>query len=133
MNNVFDMIVNYLQNNQELKDSINSFHFLELSNDASYPAILMKNQAQNYHMSIYEKLSNIEMIVNLTLLDDSYDEIQFLDLYNNLGDFLKAFVLRDKKIEIIGNCKYTSKVKKDDIFQGNFKINVRIFFVQANI
>ena len=81
MENIFEMIVNHLIKNPDLKNSINSFHFLDLSNDVSYPAILMKNKAQNYNLTIYEVSSNIEIIIELLLFDGSYDEIQFLNLY----------------------------------------------------
>ncbi len=129
MNDIFDRLVNYLTKDENLKNSINSFHFLELSNDVSYPAILIKNKSQNYNLQIYEKLSNIEMKINLILLDDSYDEIQFLNLYDKIINLLMSFVLMDEKIQIIGNCVPTSQVKKNEIFQGNFEIDIRIFFL----
>ena len=129
MNDIFDRLVNYLTKDENLKNSINSFHFLELSNDVSYPAILIKNKSQNYNLQIYEKLSNIEMKINLILLDDSYDEIQFLNLYDKIINLLMSFVLIDEKLQIIGNCVPTSQVKKNEIFQGNFEIDMRIFFL----
>ena len=129
MNDIFDRLVNYLTKDENLKNSINSFHFLELSNDVSYPAILIRNKSQNYNLQIYEKLSNIEMKINLILLDDSYDEIQFLNLYDKIINLLMSFVLMDEKLQIIGNCVPTSQVKKNEIFQGNFEIDMRIFFL----
>ena len=129
MENIFEMIVNHLIKNPDLKNSINSFHFLDLSNDVSYPAILMKNKAQNYNLTIYEVSSNIEIIIELLLFDGSYDEIQFLNLYNNIINSLRAFVLIDERIQIIGSCKNTSQIKKDEIFQGTFEIQMRILFI----
>ena len=69
------------------------------------------------------------MKINLILLDDSYDEIQFLNLYDKIINLLMSFVLMDEKLQIIGNCVPTSQVKKNEIFQGNFEIDMRIFFL----
>ena len=129
MNDIFDRLVNYFTKDDSLKNSINSFHFLELSNDVSYPAILIKNKSQNYNLQIYEKLSNIEIKIDLVLLDDSHDEIQFLNLYDKIINLIMSFVLIDEKIQIIGNCTPTSQIKKNDIFQGNFEIDIRVFFL----
>jgi hypothetical protein len=128
MFNIFEIIIDYLKKNQNLKDSINSFHFLDLSNDVSYPAILIKEKFKNYNLNVYEKISNIEIAIDLILMDDSYDEIQFLNLYHEIINLLKSFVLIDEKIQIVGYSKYTSQIKKDNIFLGNFEISMRIFF-----
>lgn len=128
MNDLFEMIKDYILKNQCLSERINSFHLLGLSNDLSYPAILIRNKMQNYNLNVYEDLSNIELSVDLILLDDSYDEPMFLNLKDNLINLLKGFVIENEKFQIIGSSSVVALTKRDGVFQADFEIKIRIFF-----